>query len=176
MYHMLQNYTAYRILRLFFDYPTKSFQLREISRMLKLGMPSVKLHIDRLEKEEFIKREKRGTYASYRASGNEKFMLYKKTDMLLRLHESGLIEFLADELSPNAIVFFGSASRGEDIERSDIDLLVITKEKDINLKRFEKSLKRKINILFEPNLKNVPKELLNNILNGTVIYGYLKVL
>ena len=172
---MLQNYTTYRVLRLFFDQPTKGFQLREITRMLKLGMPSVKLHTDRLEKEEFVKREKKGTYASYKASGNEKFMLYKKTDMLLRLHESGLVEFLADEMSPNAIVLFGSASRGEDIERSDIDLLVIAKEKDIDLERFEKRLKRRINILFEPNLKNMPKELLNNILNGVVIHGYLEV-
>lgn len=172
---MLQNYTTYRVLRLFFDQPTKGFQLREISRTLKLGMPSVKLHIGRLEKEEFIKRDKTGTYASYKASGNEKFMLYKKTDMLLRLHESGLIEFLADELFPNAIVLFGSASRGEDTERSDIDLLAISKEKDIDLDRFEKGLKRRINILFEPNLKNMPKELLNNILNGVVIHGYLEV-
>ena len=173
---MLQKYTTYRVLELFFDQPTKGFQLREISRLLKLGMPSVKLHITRLEKAEFIKKEKTGVYACYKASRNEKFKLYKRNDMLLRLHESGLIENLASEFLPNAIIFFGSASRGEDIERSDIDLMILAKEKDIKLETYEKHLKRKIQLFFELDTKKIPKEFMNNIINGIVIYGYLKVL
>ena len=172
---MIQNYTTYRILRLFFDYPTKAFQLREISRLAKVGMPSVKLHIDRLEREGFVKKEKTGIYPNYKASRNEIFMLYKKYDMLPRLHESGFLEFLIGEFSPNAIVLFGSASRGEDIESSDVDFLVIAKEKELELKKYEKSLKRKISILFEQDVKRMQKELLNNIINGVVVYGYLKV-
>lgn len=35
---------------------------------------------------------------------------------------------------------------------------------------------RKMNPLFEPNLSSLSKELLNNIINGTVLHGYLKVL
>lgn len=163
------------VLRLFFDRPTKSFQLREISRLIKLGMPSVKLHIKRLEKYGFIKMEKTGIYPSYKASKNEIFKLYKKNDVILRLHESGLVGFLVDKFSPDAVVLFGSASRGEDVENSDIDLLVLAKEMDIDLDKYEKIFKRKINILPEPNIKTIPKELLNNVLNGTVVYGYIKV-
>ena len=175
MYHMLQNYTTYKILRLFFDYPTKGFQLREISRLTKLGMPSVSLHIKRLEKYGFIKKEKTGVYANYKASRNDLFMLYKRNDMLLRLHECGLVEFLADKFLTDVIVLFGSASRGEDIETSDIDILIISKEEEVNMKKYENILKRKINILFERRTDKIPKELLNNIINGMVIYGYLKV-
>lgn len=173
---MLQNYTAYRILRLFFDYPTKGFQLREICRMAKLGMPSVKLHVKRLEKEGFLVKEKTGTYASYKASRNENFRLYKLNDTMLKLYESGLMDFLINEFSPNAIVLFGSASRGEDIERSDMDVLVIAKERDIELGRYENRLKRKVHIMFETDVRKISKELLNNIINGIVLYGYLKVL
>ena len=46
----------------------------------------------------------------------------------------------------------------------------------IDLRKYEKILKRKINILFERNVSNIPEELLNNIINGIVLYGYLKVL
>jgi len=173
---MIQNYITYKILQLFFDYPTKHFQLREICRILKLGMPSVINHVKKLEKWGFLKKEKKRVYNSYTSRRNDLFKLYKRNDILLRLHESGLIEFLADVFLPDVIVLFGSASRGEDIEESDIDLLIIAKEKEINLERFEKKLKRKITLNFETKVSNIPKELLNNIINGIVLYGYLKVL
>lgn len=173
---MLQNYTTYRVLRLFFDCPMKHFQLREISRMLRLGMPSVRNHVKKLERQGFIRREKKGVYGSYVATGSDLFKLYKRNDILIRIHESGLIEFLADAFVPDAIVLFGSASRGEDIETSDIDLLLIAKEKRVDLKKFEEKLKRKVALNFEERASKIPKELLNNIINGIVVYGYLKVL
>jgi predicted nucleotidyltransferase len=173
---MIQNYTTYRILELFFDYPNKKFQLREICRLIKLGMPSVKLHVERLEKEGFIEKRKETVYASHIATKNERFKLYKRNDIILRIYESGLLNFLENEFTPDAIVLFGSASRGEDIENSDLDLFIVAKEKKINLKNYEEKLKRKINILFENSTKGLPKELLNNLINGIVLYGYLKVL
>lgn len=175
MYHMLQKYTAYRILRLFFDYPMKRFQLREICRMLKMGMPSVRNNVRKLEKYGFIRKEKKGVYESYVSSKNDIFRLYKRNDMLLRTYESGLIDFLAEKLIPDAIILFGSASRGEDMETSDIDLFLIAKEKEIDVAKFEKRLKRKISLHFEEKVSRIPKELLNNIINGAVVYGYLKV-
>lgn len=172
---MLQNYTTYRILQLFFDYPTKHFQLREICRALNLGMPSVRNHVKSLENEDFIKKEKPGVYESYVSNRNELFKIYKRNDILLRLHESGVIDFLVDSFTPDAIILFGSASRGEDIEDSDIDLLIIAKEKEVDLKIFERKLRRRITLHFEMDVSDIPKELLNNIINGIVLYGYLKV-
>lgn len=172
---MLQNYSTYRILRLFFEYPTKSFQLREISRLAKLGLPSVIIHAKRLEKEGLVKKEKGDIYNVYKASRNDKFIFYKKIDNLIHLQESGVVEFLADHLAPNAIVLFGSFSRGEDIERSDIDIAVVSKYMDLDMKKYEKILKKNIHLIYEPDLKKVSKEFMNTIVNGIVIYGYLKV-
>lgn len=173
---MLENYNTYKILRVFFDSPTKNFQLREISRMIGIGLPSVISHIKKLEKEGFVKKEKKGVYGSYSAKKEEKFKLYKRNDILVRLQECGLIDFIADEVQPNVVVLFGSAARGEDIEGSDIDLFVLAKEVKLDLSRFENKLKRKIKIFFEDEIKEVPNELLNNIINGIKLYGYLKVL
>ncbi|VVB90441.1 Nucleotidyltransferase domain protein [uncultured archaeon] len=172
---MLQEYTTYRVLTLFFDQPTRFFQLREISRILKLGMPSVINHVKKLEKKGFIKKEKRGVYESYVSEKNDLFRVYRRNDILLRIHESGLVDFLTNELMPDTIVLFGSCARGEDIETSDVDLLLVAKEKEVNLKKFESSLKRKISLHFEGNVSEIPKELLNNIINGIVVYGYLTV-
>ncbi len=173
---MIQNYITYRILQSFFDYPTRYFQLREISRMLKIGLPSVISHIKKLEKEGFLLKEKKRIYASYKANKKaERFKIYKKNDIILRCYESGLIEHISTNTSPNAIVLYGSAARGEDTETSDIDLFVLAKEIKIKTETFEKKLNRKIRIFFEQDIKDLPKELLNNIINGIVLYGYLKI-
>ena len=173
---MLQDYNTYRILGLFFESPTKHFQLREISRMIKIGLPSVKAHVEKLERNELITKTKGNIYDSFVATRNDKFKLYKRNDIMIRIHESGLLEYLVNELSPDVIVLFGSASKGDDIEQSDIDIFVLAKEKKLKLYKFEKVLKRKINILFENKMKNIPKELISNIINGIVLYGYLEVL
>ena len=45
---------------------------------------------------------------------------------------------------PDAIILFGSSSKGEDIKESDIDLYLQSEEKKISPDKFEKKLKRRI--------------------------------
>lgn len=172
---MIKNHNTYKIMELFFKYPSKTFQLREISRLTKLGMPSVKIHIKALRKEGFIEKKKGAIYPNYMASKSDRFKVHKRNYTLARLYESGLLDLLDSESTPDAVVLYGSASRGEDIESSDIDLLVIAKEKAVNLEKFEKEFNRKIHIMFENSISSLPKELLNSIINGIVIYGYIRV-
>jgi predicted nucleotidyltransferase len=71
---------------------------------------------------------------------------------------------------------FGSYSRGEDNSGSDIDIAVVTKkEMDLDLKQFEEYLRRKVSI-YEIQVDSSEKEFLNNLANGTVVYGFLRVL
>src|SRR3989344_6654603 len=168
---MIQNYSRYKVLQEFFNYPRKDFQMREISRNVKLAQVSVINHLKALVKESLIIKEKKGTYSTYRANKeNEFFKLLKKQNLELRIYSSSLISALDEKLKPNCIVLFGSASRGEDTETSDVDLFVQAEESKLDLKKYEKSLNRKINILFEPKINAFNKELLNNIINGQVLY------
>ena len=86
-----------------------------------------------------------------------------------------MTNFLWDELSPKAIILYGSFAKGESLEESDIDLFVIGKERKIKLEEFEKKLGRKIHLMFDDNPKNIPNELKNNLINGVVLKGYFKV-
>ena len=71
---------------------------------------------------------------------------------------------------------FGSYSKGEDISKSDIDVAVVTKKgAKLDLKDFEKYLRRKISI-YEIQINDSSKEFLNNLANGTVVYGFLRIL
>jgi len=164
------------MLQEFFDFPRKDFQMREISRRIKVSQPSVINHLKALINEELIIKEKKGIYHTYRANrDNELFRAYRKTNLILRLYQTRLINYIYDNCIPNAIILFGSASKGEDIEESDIDLFVQSKEKKLHLVKYEKLLNRKINLFFEENFLKLSKELKNNILNGIILKGYIKV-
>ena len=76
----------------------------------------------------------------------KKFIRMKRIYNLNSLYLAGLVDFLVKEYNnPEAIICFGSYSKGEDFEKSDIDIAIINgKEKDIALEKFEKNLGRKI--------------------------------
>lgn len=173
---MLEKYNRYKLLKVFLDNPTESFRLRELSRLSKISPPSVINYLKEFGKENLIKKyEKRGIPFYKAERDNENFKLYKKISIFFELQTSGLIDFLWDNLSPDVIILFGSASLGEDIENSDIDIFVQAPEKILNLNKFEKQLNRKINLFPEQNFSRLSKELKNNIVNGIKLRGYLKV-
>jgi len=176
IYHMIQNYSRYRVLRAFCDFPNRNFQFRELSRLTKLTQPALLNHLKELIKENLILREEKGIYPSYKANrDNVLFKFYKKYDIILRIHQIKLIDYIYDSCLPNAIILFGSAAKGEDTEESDIDIFIQSKEKKLNLEKYEKYLNRKVSLYFQEDITKIPNELKNNILNGTVLKGYVKV-
>lgn len=167
-----------KILEVFFDNPLEKFHLREISRKTNIAVTSVKKYLGELLEEGLIIRIEKGIYPSFKSSredDNGKFRFYKKLNMIERIESSGLLNYLEDKTYPESIVLFGSSSRGEDIENSDIDLFIESTEKKLDLSKFEKKLNREINLFFEKNFKRLNKGLKNNILNGIILRGYLEV-
>jgi len=173
---MIQKYSRYKILEQFFDFPRKDFQMRELSRKTKIAQPSIMNHLKELLNEKLIIKEKKGIYPTYKSNrDNELFKTYKKLNLILRIKQSNLLDDIYDSCQPNSVILFGSSSKGEDIEESDIDLFIQAKEKKLNLKKYEKVLKRKVTLFFQENFSKLSNELKNNILNGIVLRGYIKV-
>jgi predicted nucleotidyltransferase len=167
----------YKVMKLFFDNPEKKFHIREIARQTGLSAPGVLKIVKKLKEESLLVSERENVVENVKASRNEKFLQLKKANNILSLFESGLIDSLRDNYEePEAIVVFGSYSKGEDISQSDIDIAVVTKkEAQLDLKGFEKYLRRKIRI-YEIQISDAEKEFLNNLANGTVVYGFLRIL
>ncbi len=177
---MIQNCNNYRVLKVFLDNPTKGFGLREISRKIKLGLPSVSNYIKELKKESLILEKKVNEIRLWIANREkEKFKKRKIADKLIEIEDSGMLDFLDEKLSFPCVILFGSCSLGEDIETSDIDLCILSEiKKEPDLKEFEKYLNKGIQIfLFDKRgfqkLKDKNKELYNNIINGIVLRGRL---
>jgi len=174
---MITKNNTFRVMELFFKHPERKFHLRELERLTHLSMPGVRKIVNKLVKEGLLESKKEKMVKNYFAKRNEKFVHLKRAYNLHSLYRSGLVEFLKNQYeNPEAIILFGSYSKGEDISKSDIDLAVITtKNKELELSLYEKKLAREIRI-YEITIKKAEKEFLNTITNGIVLEGYLTVI
>ena len=166
------------IIDYFFINPTAKLRVREMERILKLPLPSIIRYCRELEKEKILSIIKTGSVMFYTADRtSEKYLLEKRLYNIKTMYESGTVEYIKRELSNPAIVLFGSYAKGEDTEESDIDMYLETLSKrDLNLKKFEKTLKRKIQIFRHKNLKEIQNpHLENNIINGILLNGFVEV-
>ncbi len=173
---MLEKYNRYLVLKVFFDHPTEELGLRELSRLARLAPTSVLVYLRDFEKQGFIKKFVKKNRPVYKAEReHEDFVFYKKLGILHELHYCGCIAYLWRKLAPKALILYGSSAKGESIEGSDLDIFVIGKEKEIDLKEFERKLNRNIHLMFEDTVKDISNELKNNLINGIILKGYFKV-
>ena len=175
MDELFKNNT-YKILELFIEFPAKDFSVRGLARNLKLSHATVLKYIADLEKLSLIKKKEATLYPTYFANTeSQKYKFYKRNGLVFKINESGLIEYLQKETLPSTVILFGSGAKATFTEKSDIDIFVEANETKLDLTKYEKKLNRKINLLFEQNINNLSKELRNNIINGIVLYGFIKI-
>lgn len=152
---------------------------RQIAKLLKVSPTAIAKSIPKLEKESLIMKEKQKNINLILLMLNRDSKMavqLKRAENLKLIYESRLNEFLEEELPGATIILFGSYSRGDDTSSSDIDIAVIgRKEKEIRLENFEKLLERKIILNFYPSLKEIYKELKENICNGIVLSGGMEL-
>ena len=167
-------------MELFFKRPLYSFHLREICRLLNWSPTKVRFYINDLKKRNLMIEFREKNLSLFKSNRDSKeFKMYK---IIYNLYHAFKISRIIEEKLEDfdAIIFFGSALKGEDIENSDFDFCIVgTKEVKIDFTKIENELNRKISLLFIEDLgglKRRNKELLNNLINGFVIEGYLKVL
>ena len=168
----LQN----EIFRLFSIKSSSHLTKRAIARALNVSPTGVAKALPLLEKEGLIKVEKSKemNLSSVRLDrDSSKAIEAKKIENLKLIYESDLIQFLEESFPGTTIILFGSYARGEDTEESDIDLFIESEKVEISLEKFEKKLKRTIQLHYKRKFKDMPKELKNNIMNGIVLDGYV---
>jgi len=160
---------AYRIIELFM-LKDKEYSLRGIGRALGVSHATAIKYIKEIEKLGLV-RKKESIYPTY--IGTDKLRYYKQEHMVFSLRE--LTSYLKTKTLASSIVLFGSCARGDYNQDSDVDIFVESEEVSLELKVFEKKIGRKINVLFEPKINDLSQELKNNILNGQVLYGFIRI-
>ncbi|MBS3055799.1 MAG: nucleotidyltransferase domain-containing protein [Candidatus Aenigmarchaeota archaeon] len=169
---MLKKSNIENVLDFFFRNPTIKLSIRDISRRTGLSVPTVASIVKKLITKDLLLNEKIGpSLMIYANLESEEFRDLKKLYNLYSLID--LKKFLVRQYNhPKVIFVYGSYAKGEDLENSDIDIAIISKlKKEIDTKKFETVLERKIHIMYFDSWKSVHKNLRLNILNGIKIYG-----
>lgn len=167
-----------KIKQYFLVNPSSKLRVRHIEKQLKIPLPSAIRYTKELESEKILKRIKTENVTFYSGDRNSsEFIIEKKLFNIKQLYTSGLINHLTEQFSNPIIIVFGSYSKGEDIESSDVDLYIETPmSRKIDLSKYEQILKRKIQMFIHKNLESVKsKELMNSIINGIVLNGFIEV-
>lgn len=167
-----------RIVKYFFYQPMSHFGVRELSRKTHTDTKTVTKYLDKLLHQKIVqKRKTKGSFPYFEANRLSHMYKFEKSHMLVaKIIKSRIVDFLEKETKPRTIVLFGSVKKGTYHDKSDVDLFIQSKYKNLDLSSFEKKIGHKINILFEDNLQQLSKGLLKNIYNGEVLAGELEVL
>jgi len=111
--------------------------LRELSRLLKTGMPNIIRYANILEKENVIKKEKDANLVKLKLKKSQKTIAYLKqinTEKLIALPkkiQTSATDFLNElENKPLIALIFGSYAKGNFTESSDIDILLVFQKVD----------------------------------------------
>jgi len=165
-------------LRLFFEEPTREFNVREIARLRKISPATASKELTLLVKKNLLKERKERLLKLYKADLESDSYEDAKTFYNIRkAKDTGLIEALNKFYLKPTIILFGSCASGLDTETSDFDLLIISeKTKEFpETNKYEKKLKRKLQLFIVKDIKELKnKHLINNILNGMPVQGRIK--
>jgi predicted nucleotidyltransferase len=138
--------------------PDKQFYIREIAKNMNKSVGGTHKTLKSLKEMDFIKENKSGKNIYYQV--NQMNPSIRNFKIFITINElSTLVNKLKD--ISEKIVLFGSCANGEDTTESDIDLLVLTNEKDeVNKKILNAKLSRKIQavVVNAGNLMKIKEE------------------
>lgn len=122
---ILGNKTAIKIIFFFSDHQKDSFYIEQIKNKLKIAKVSTIKWIHILKSNNILKGKKIGKTILYKLNLDNFFV--KQIRKLLILSK---LDELVENLKPvcDEVYLFGSCARGEYLEDSDIDLLIISKK------------------------------------------------
>lgn len=166
----------------FLKEPGREFHLRQLAEILKVSPATVKSKISTAVRQKVILTRRERNVLMFSPNLDHKNFKRLLSDYNVnRIRASGLVSFLEDRFTLPCVVLFGSWAKGENRKGSDIDVFVMAEDKKtLDLSKFEKKLGAEIQLFVYSRkeidaLKRKSPELLNNIINGIKLSGFLEV-
>ncbi len=158
----------------FFEDCYRRINVREYAKIMRISPPTASKLLDSYANINLLLKDKYKNYILFFANKeSEDFIDLSRIYWRHVLKE--LVSMLVSKLTNPAIILFGSLSKAEVKSDSDIDLAIFTQKKELDLRDFERRIKRKIQIFQFKSLSDIGnKELANNIINGYVLHGRLE--
>lgn len=139
---LLGNKNIMKILAFFFRNPTKEFSQVKLLKNIKIAKATLIKWLKLLVNEKIVLMKKIGVTNLYRLNNGNTFVKYLK--ILFTISELEPVKQISKKYNLD-IYIYGSCARGENVEKSDIDLLVIGKPDRSNLIKEMNDTAEKIN-------------------------------
>lgn len=148
--------------------------VREYARELGVSAPTASKILAAYLEEGILKRREERRYLLYSPDReHEVFMDIARLYWKQKLIDSGLIAHIDEVCIAPAIILFGSLTKGQARQHSDFDLAVVTlSKKTIDVEKWERRLKRPIQILMFKDMNHIPEHLFSSIISGQRISGW----
>lgn len=175
MLSTFRKFVGFKILEYFLRYPTEETYLNELAKKLQISPRSVKIYCDLFEKEGIIKREIKGNMHIF-STNNENFRVKEmKRAYFINLLAEMKIEKIAENCA--SIAIYGSYASGKYDEKSDIDIVVIGEERNVNrdsivkiMQKIDKEIQLNvIPIIKWEKLKKEKDHFIQNILKNHIL-------
>ena len=164
-----------RVMETFFEDPLERLHEREVMRKSGVSKGSVNRILRELAGLGFLAREERGRMVFYGLNLRDSFV--RQFKVLYNVWE--LRDFI-DRIKQvsRKIILFGSCSDGTDAKESDIDMLIVTREKDIvmeSVSNFNRKAEKRISPIVVDNaelagMRNGDEPLYERIERGIVLW------
>ena len=160
-------------LAFFFEDRYRRISVREYAKMMKISPPTASKVLTRYQKEGLLQKvEDRRYHLYYAQKENRQFIDFSRLYWRIRLEP--FLKYLEQRLLSPPIILFGSLAKAEAKNDSDIDLAIIAPKREIDIKPFEKNLKRPFQLFWFDTLADLKSEgLRDNIVNGYILSGRL---
>ena len=167
-----------QIMELFFENPTKEWHFEEIVKKTKIARSKVNNWLKKFVKSTLIRRIKKRDKMPYYLGNYDspEYKNKKKIFALSKLYESGLLNHLDSLQKAETIIIFGSFSRSDWYENSDIDIFIYGDPEGLKIVNYELKLHRNIQLFIcngKKELMKLGKGLIRNIIKGNLIKGNL---
>lgn len=167
--------TTLKILDLFIVHSMEEFHEREIVRKSKTSKGSANKILRHLADLKLLQREKKGRMVFYRLNTDDPIIKQLKIMKNLWILRKFIEEI---KESTKKIILFGSCAEGTDVKESDIDILILTGEKNFvkeKVSRFNQKREKKISpIILDVNefteMKREDEPLYERIDRGIVLW------
>lgn len=157
----------------FFEDCYREVGVREYARLAGISPPTASKLLSQWEEEGLLLKSAFRRHHLYRADrGSRDFIVLSRLYWQRRLRP--LLDHIREEMLAPPVILFGSLSKAEARKMSDVDLLVLAEEQELELSGFERKLGREIQLFFAECLDDVKnRDLAAGMANGHVLEGEL---
>ena len=142
----LNNYAGIKVLLFFLENPSREIHIKELSRTLKISPSTSKRFCDFFSNKKILLSEKKSNSIFLKLDNDLQYVKELKRFYAI---DTLLNKFTLKEKGIFNVAIYGSYASGEYLKNSDVDLLIISRNKDFSknfISKFQDKIKKEINV------------------------------